>query len=59
MTNVVMAAGVDTSRDFNLQFANIVLGFKDVEMLGNVLGDRDGSRGRQGAIIHSRASDNI
>ena len=59
MAQMVMPAGVDAARDADVQVADLLLQPDGAEMVGDLLGDGDGTRGGQRAVIHAGAGDDV
>ncbi len=59
MADVVVAAGVDAARDLHLQLAHPLGAILVGELLGDVLGDGDGARIGERAVVQPRAGDDV
>src|SRR3546814_4184624 len=55
----MMAAGVDAAGDLDLEVADLVLAFQVAEALGDALGDGDGSRVGEVAVVEPGAGDDV
>src|SRR3546814_8088187 len=55
----MMAAGVDAAGDLDLEVADLVLAFQVAEALGEALGDGDGSRVGEVAVVETGAGDDV
>ncbi len=56
---MMVTAGVDAARNFDLQRADLVLAISAAEALGKVLRDRDRTGIGQGTIIEAGARDDV
>ncbi len=59
MADMVVAAGIDAARDVDLQRADLLLAVKIGEAARDALGDRNGARCRQRAVVEAGAGDDV
>src|SRR6056297_2883797 len=59
MSDVVVTAGVDAPRYLDLEISDVAFTLQVVEAAGDLLGDGDGARGGEGAVIHAGAGDDV
>src|SRR5206468_1309821 len=59
MADVMVAAGVDAARDLDLERADAFRAGAVAEFLGDALGDGNGARGGERAIVEPGAGDDV
>ena len=59
VAGMVVAAGVDTARDLELEFAKVALALRRGERLGDLLRDRDRAGVGEAAIVQAGAGDDV
>src|SRR6266540_2362853 len=59
MADMMMAAGIDASRDVDLDRSDLMLAVEIGEAAGDRLSDRDRARGGERAVVEARAGDDV